>query len=64
MLGVGGEPYEVVYDLLVAEHILVVQGTGFNITTPDHFRVVTLPEPRVLHEAVERIGNFLSSYHQ
>ncbi len=53
-----------VYDLLVAEHILVVQGTGFNITTPDHFRVVTLPEPRVLQEAVERIGNFLSTYRQ
>ncbi|OJU62043.1 MAG: aminotransferase, partial [Microbacterium sp. 70-38] len=37
-----------VYDLLVAEHVLVVQGTGFNWPTPDHFRIVTLPEPRVL----------------
>jgi alanine-synthesizing transaminase len=53
-----------VYDLLVAERILVVQGTGFNLPTPDHFRIVTLPEPRVLSEAVERLGNFLSSYRQ
>ncbi|MBU4464875.1 MAG: aminotransferase class I/II-fold pyridoxal phosphate-dependent enzyme, partial [Actinobacteria bacterium] len=53
-----------VYDLLVAEHVLVVQGTGFNWPTPDHFRIVTLPEPRVLADAIERIGNFLSSYRQ
>ena len=53
-----------VYDLLVAERILLVQGTGFNLPTPDHFRVVTLPEPRVLAEAIERLGNFLSSYRQ
>jgi len=53
-----------VYDLLVAEHVLVVQGTGFNLATPDHFRIVTLPEARVLGDAVERIGNFLSAYRQ
>ncbi|MGF3053795.1 pyridoxal phosphate-dependent aminotransferase [Microbacterium sp. YY-03] len=53
-----------IYDLLVAEHILVVQGTGFNWPAPDHFRLVTLPEARVLTEAVERMGNFLSSYKQ
>ncbi|KQT02219.1 pyridoxal phosphate-dependent aminotransferase [Cellulomonas sp. Leaf395] len=53
-----------VYDLLVSEHILLVQGTGFHWPTPDHLRIVTLPEARVLAEAVERIGNFLSSYRQ
>ncbi len=53
-----------VYDLLVAEHILLVQGTGFNWPTPDHLRVVTLPEPRVIAEAIERLGNFLASYRQ
>ncbi|GCE77142.1 pyridoxal phosphate-dependent aminotransferase [Cellulomonas biazotea] len=53
-----------VHDLLVSEHILLVQGTGFNWPTPDHFRIVTLPEARVLADAVERIGNFLSSYRQ
>ena len=53
-----------VYDLLVSEHILLVQGTGFHWPTPDHLRIVTLPEARVLAEAVERIGNFLSRYRQ
>ena len=53
-----------VYDFLIAEHVLLVQGTGFNWPTPDHFRIVTLPEARVLTEAIERLGNFLSSYRQ
>ncbi|KAA9111197.1 pyridoxal phosphate-dependent aminotransferase [Microbacterium rhizomatis] len=53
-----------VYDFLVAEHVLLVQGTGFNFPTPDHVRIVTLPESRVLTEAIERLGNFLSSYRQ
>ncbi|WOF24215.1 pyridoxal phosphate-dependent aminotransferase [Microbacterium betulae] len=55
---------QLVYDLLVAEHILLVEGTGFNWPTPDHLRIVTLPEARVLSEAIERLGNFLSSYRQ
>lgn len=53
-----------VYDFLVAERVLLVQGTGFNWPTPDHFRIVTLPESRVLTEAIERLGNFLASYRQ
>lgn len=53
-----------VRDLLLAEHVLLVPGTGFNWPTPDHFRIVTLPESRVLAEAIERIGNFLASYRQ
>lgn len=55
---------KLVYDLLVAEHVLLVQGTGFNWATPDHLRIVTLPESRVLTDAIERMGNFLSSYKQ
>ncbi len=55
---------KLVYDFLVAEHVLLVQGTGFNWPTPDHLRIVTLPEARVLSEAVERLGNFLASYRQ
>lgn len=53
-----------VHDFLIAEHVLLVQGTGFNWPTPDHLRIVTLPESRVLTEAIERLGNFLSSYRQ
>ncbi len=55
---------ELVYDFLIAEHVLLVPGTGFNWATPDHLRIVTLPEERVLTEAIERLGNFLSSYRQ
>lgn len=55
---------KLVYDLLVAEKILLVQGTGFNWPDPDHLRIVTLPEPRIITEAIERLGNFLSSYRQ
>jgi alanine-synthesizing transaminase len=51
-----------VYDFLVAEHVLLVQGTGFNWPTTDHLRIVTLPEARVLSDAIERLGNFLASY--
>jgi alanine-synthesizing transaminase len=53
-----------VLDLLIREKILVVQGTGFNWPSHDHFRVVTLPWARDLGNAVERLGNFLSSYKQ
>jgi len=52
------------FDLLRAEKIQMVQGTGFNGPTPDHFRVVTLPWARDLERAIERLGNFLSSYKQ
>ena len=55
---------KLVYDFLVAEHVLLVQGTGFNWSTTDHLRIVTLPEARVLTQAIERLGNFLSSYRQ
>ncbi len=51
-----------VLDLLRAQKILVVQGTGFNWPTPDHFRVVTLPRVADLEEAIGRIGEFLQTY--
>lgn len=51
-----------VRDFLVAEHVLLVQGSGFNWPATDHVRIVTLPEARVISDAVERLGNFLSSW--
>lgn len=51
-----------VLDFLRAEHVLVVQGTGFNWPTTDHLRIVTLPYAKDLTEAIGRLGNFLSSY--
>ena len=53
-----------VLDLLLAEKILVVQGSGFNWPAPDHLRVVTLPWARDLSKAIQRLGNFLASYSQ
>jgi alanine-synthesizing transaminase len=51
-----------VLDLLRQEKILVVQGTGFNWPTPDHFRIVTLPRVADLEEAIGRIARFLHNY--
>ncbi|WP_312532813.1 pyridoxal phosphate-dependent aminotransferase [Acinetobacter variabilis] len=47
-------------DLLRAEKVLLVQGTGFNWPTPDHFRVVFLPAENELREAITRLGRFLA----
>ncbi|NOU12619.1 MAG: pyridoxal phosphate-dependent aminotransferase [Methylococcaceae bacterium] len=51
-----------ILELLEAEKVLVVQGTGFNWKTPDHFRVVFLPNADDLTEAIGRIARFLESY--
>ena len=48
--------------LVENEHILMTHGTAFNYPTTDHLRIVMLPEAAVLKEAIERLGNFLSSY--
>ena len=52
------------YDLLKRERVLLVQGTGFNWTAPDHFRIVYLPRIPVLVEAMDKIEHFLSTYRQ
>ena len=50
------------YELLAEQKVLIVQGTGFNWTAPDHFRIVFLPNSDDLAEAVGRIERFLSHY--
>jgi alanine-synthesizing transaminase len=50
------------YELLAEERVLIVQGTGFNCPTPDHFRVVFLPNVDDLTEAMTRITRFLDGY--
>ncbi len=52
------------YDLLCQEHVLIVQGTGFNWPEPDHFRIVYLPMLPTLKEATDKLGHFLSRYQQ
>lgn len=51
-------------DLLKDKKVLIVHGGGFNWAKPDHFRVVYLPRADVLTEAIKKIGDFLSYYHQ
>lgn len=53
-----------VIDLLESKHILLVAGSGFDWPEPDHFRIVMLPESNVLSSAMQKIGDFLSTYRQ
>ena len=53
---------EFISELLVAEKVLLVQGSGFNWPHPDHFRLVFLPHEDDLREAIGRIARFLDSY--
>ena len=50
------------YELLAEEKVLIVQGTGFNWASPDHFRLVFLPNSDDLSEAIGRIARFLDHY--
>ncbi|PPC77280.1 aminotransferase [Pokkaliibacter plantistimulans] len=51
-------------DLLRQEKVLIVQGTGFNMSDTQHFRIVFLPHKDMLEEAIGRIKRFLSKYEQ
>lgn len=53
-----------VIDLLEQQHLLISHGSGFNLATPDHLRLVFLAATDVLDDAVSRIRTFLSTYHQ
>ena len=53
---------QLAYELLADEKVLIVQGTGFNWPTPDHFRLVFLPNSDDLTDAVGRIARFLEHY--
>ena len=51
-------------EMLKETKVMLVQGTGFNWATPDHFRIVFLPHEEDLREAVNRIARFLERYRQ
>jgi alanine-synthesizing transaminase len=53
---------EFISELLAAEKVLLVQGTGFNWPHSDHFRLVFLPHEDDLRDAINRIARFLDSY--
>ena len=50
-----------VIDLMRATHVMVTNGRGFNLATPDHLRFVTLPSVAVLSEAIGRIAAYLET---
>ena len=49
-------------EVLRETRVMLVQGTGFNWSTPDHFRIVFLPHEEDLREAIQRIADFLERY--
>ena len=51
-----------ILDLLEEEKVLLVQGSGFNWKTSDHFRLVFLPNVDDLTDAINRIARFLKNY--
>lgn len=51
-------------DLLHEKKILVTCGTGFNWKSPDHFRIVFLPDTIILESAIEKLSDFLDGYRQ
>ena len=48
-----------VIELMRATRVMVTNGRGFNLPTPDHLRFVTLPSVEVLTEAIGRVAEFL-----
>ncbi|MBM7707979.1 pyridoxal phosphate-dependent aminotransferase [Enterococcus lemanii] len=53
-----------VLDFLHEKHVLLVHGGGFNWHSPDHFRIVYLPNLEQLKMTSQRMRDFLSSYRQ
>ncbi|WP_408596648.1 pyridoxal phosphate-dependent aminotransferase [Limnohabitans sp.] len=49
-------------ELLQETKVMLVQGTGFNWPSTDHFRIVFLPHEDDLREAIARIAKFLENY--
>ncbi|MGH3275089.1 MAG: pyridoxal phosphate-dependent aminotransferase [Streptosporangiaceae bacterium] len=55
---------QMVMDLLEQQHLLVTHGTGFNLPTTDHLRLVFLAPVATLDDAIGRLADFLSTYRQ
>jgi alanine-synthesizing transaminase len=51
-------------DLLEQQHLLLTHGTGFNLPSADHLRVVFLAPVDVLEDAIGRLATFLAGYRQ
>jgi alanine-synthesizing transaminase len=51
-----------ILEMLQETKVMLVQGTGFNWPSPDHFRIVFLPHEDDLRLAIGRIAAFLEQY--
>jgi alanine-synthesizing transaminase len=55
---------KMVIELLEQQHMLLTHGTGFNLPTTDHLRMVFLAPVATLEDAIGRLATFLGDYHQ
>jgi len=55
---------QLIVDLLLQQHLLLSHGSGFNLDTPDHLRMVFLAPTDVLDDATDRLRRFLETYRQ
>ena len=55
---------QMMIDLLEQQHLLLTHGSGFNLPTTDHLRLVFLAGVPVLEDAIGRLATFLAGYHQ
>src|SRR4051812_44431902 len=53
-----------IIDLLEEQLLLLSHGTGFNLPTPDHLRMVFLAPVEVLDDATDRLARFVATYRQ
>ena len=51
---------EFIKDLLIETKVLLVQGSGFNMKKPDHFRIIFLADVKILKKALDRIESYLA----
>jgi alanine-synthesizing transaminase len=55
---------KMVIDLLESQRLLLTHGTGFNLVSTDHLRLVFLAGVNVLDDAIGRLAAFLDGYQQ
>jgi alanine-synthesizing transaminase len=53
-----------VIDLLEQQHVLLSHGSGFNLPSTDHLRLVFLASVEILDDAIGRLASFLQKYGQ
>ncbi len=55
---------KLILEFLLQEKVLMVQGSGFNVSDKQHFRIVFLPREDVLTDSLNKLTRFLSKYSQ